>query len=180
MNQIYMPNLILWLEDDKSSMDALARFLRCSPQITTAFGGKVTLARSTLESEVSDEEAGAEIERLVSSAGTNPTIINPYTAQLGRKFFERYIPAAAISDTGFPLNGQKIMEWLQSHEMGGYPLLGLTGTRWDDLTPEVRLLFGTTKATHLRKGWDDVAEKIVIHIVSSKAITQVLYGGKIS
>ena len=66
---------------------------------------------------------------------------------------------------------------LGNQRVWGYPLLGLTGTHWLNLTPETRLLFGSTKATYLQKGRGEVNDALVQHIVSSRAITQVLYGG---
>jgi len=152
MEQVYKPNIVLWLEDEIANVQMSVMSFNRNQGILDAFGDKLELVTSDTRKELKGGEAVAEIEDIIERAGDAPTVVNLQTAQLGRTFFERYIPTAAISDTSFPLNGEKIVQWLYHHDFKDYPLLGFSGTAWSELSEVVKEFFIKSHARYLEKG----------------------------
>jgi len=92
-----------------------------------------------------------EVSRVISEAGDNPCIIGISNAAIARGYLEKHLPAVIISDTAFPLNGQKIIEWLLSHGLSDYAVIGLSGTDPRSLNDVVRTYFMTSNARYFLK-----------------------------
>ena len=113
--------------------------------------------------EVAGFQKNSKIKKL-SAYVDSPSIISIVSAQIAREFLGRYLPAAIISDTSFPLNGKKVVEWLQSHGHENYPLIGLSLTSFDDLDVNMKRFFGTKNARYFNKG-DSYAEDFLGQVV---------------
>ncbi len=130
-------------------------YLASNEMIRAAYGSLQGPIVSPVMNELDTKEAESEIERLVNEAGGNPAVINVKTAQLARTFLAQYVPGAIISDSSFPLNGAVIVQWLQTHGLPGYPLIGLSATPFNRLAPALQRFFTQTSAVYFCK--DDVS-----------------------
>ncbi len=117
----------------------------------------------------------AEIVRLEKEAGDVLALVSVITAQVARTFLSRNLPAAIISDTSFPLNGKKVVEWLQVHGYPNYPLIGLSGTNVSLLEPELRDFFITGNARYFDKATFD-SNSFVTQVAYNMGWTRQMYG----
>ena len=178
MTRIYQPNHILWLEDDVGIADEMRKSLNRVKQIEWTYG---ELKR--VISEVKDnlgDGAVPEIEKIIREAGNDPSVIILQTPELGRTYFERYTPAAAITDAVFQMNGKEIIEWLCIHGLEDYPLLGHSGRKLSKLPSLVQEFFEKPHTLYLRKGgdYDSTVMAIAQHLVFARGDTMFKYGPK--
>lgn len=80
-----------------------------------------------------------------------PSIIGVGTGQIGREFLTKYLPGVVITDTAFPMNGEKTVEWFLSHNLSSYPLIGFSSTSVERLSERVRNYFITGNARYFNK-----------------------------
>lgn len=172
---IYKPNMILHIEDDITWSKILKRLLS-RPEYSSQFGdGELIYVTSSIKEQVPDNVALDEVTRLQQGAGDGLSLVSVITAQIARAFFTYNLPAAIVSDTSFPLNGKKAVEWLQSHGYPEYPLVGLSGTAVAFLDPELRDFFITGNPRYFSKGEfdrDSLAQQVVFNV----RYTRELYG----
>ncbi len=152
----FRPNQILHIEDDPSWHDELATILTQAPEVKSYFGSSLERIVSPITDEISNVASLTEIARIIDIAKERPSLIHVGTGQLARAYFENNIPEAAISDTTFPLNGAKTVQWLLTHGLADYPLIGLsaqiiTAREISDLDPKIVVYFMTHTATYFAK-----------------------------
>src|SRR3989338_7980374 len=111
----FKENQILHIEDDFMLHDELKAILNMSQAVTSFYGSCLVQVISTINDEQQDEKVTAEIERLTKEADNRPTLIHIVSCQVARAFLDKYIPSVIISDTNFPMNGAKTVEWLAGH-----------------------------------------------------------------
>ncbi len=173
-NHVVVPNTILWIEDEEEWIDLGERFFNRSTEIQRAFG-KIGVYKSGIVDQVSDLEAIAELEKIIASLGSGPMLVNVQTAQIARSVLERYVPGAIISDTGFPLNGAKVVQWLQSHGFDSYPLIGYSATPVARLYPDIRDFFVSTNARYFEKSSNIGPRELIPSIVLSQTYVKLHY-----
>lgn len=161
---IYRPSMILHIEDADNWRETLHR-LFAKPKYTSQLGkGELKYVASGINDYVPEDAVLKEVYRLQQEAGEGLSWVSIVTAQIARVFLTSNLPAAIISDTSFPLNGKKVVEWLQAHGYLDYPLIGLSGTPVDSLEPELRKFFITGNARYFDKGsfdMDGIAQQVV-------------------
>jgi hypothetical protein len=180
MAREFKPNLILHIEDDPAwRMNAL-RWLGHSDELSKAYGGSLKYTeviiygrRYSCASSKTDfpelEQTGLEIKmREIFSHITNePILLGLDSGQVARTLLETHLPGAIISDTGFPLNGQKTVQYLMAHGYQNYPLIGLSSTSLGELDPAVVQFFMTNNARYFLKGatlnWDDLIKQLIFN-----------------
>jgi hypothetical protein len=162
--------MILHIEDEETWRFVVHSVLD-KPEIRNLYNeSPLKFVESPIEEEVPDQQLMEEIVRLEREAGDALSLVSVITAQVAREFLSRNLPAAIISDTSFPLNGKKVVEWLESHGYPNYPLIGLSGTPVDILEPELRRFFITGNARYFSKG-----EVLVTPENRKSFVTQVAY-----
>lgn len=176
MNEIikpkFMENIILHIEDDKNwRNDVCSDVTRCS-EIEAAYGGKISYIESKIQSPLSDDGAASEIKDIGSKMGEGPALVSVITAQVARTFLSSYLPGVIISDTSFPLNGKKVVEWICAHGYPDYALIGLSGTNFSLLEDEIKTFFGKGNSRYFDKGdysmEDSVREQFYQQIIRNR------------
>ena len=160
------PNIIMHIEDDDDFRKSIHPLYYDHEVLVEAFGGELTYVGSDICEELSDDDLEAEIVRIETEAGDGPAWVNVVTGQIARAILGRWLPGAVISDTGFPLNGQKVVEWLMDHDLSSYPVIGLSATRVGRLEPCIIKYFVTGNARYFEKqtfadNIDEVARQII-------------------
>ncbi len=167
--------MILHIEDADNWRKLLHRQF-AKPIYSSQLGsGELKYVGSQVGDYVADYAALNEVARLQQEAGNGLSWVSIVTAQIARTFLTYNLPAAIISDTSFPLNGKKVVEWLQSHGYRDYPLIGLSGTSVDSLEPELHEFFITGNARYFDKesfDMDSIAQQVVYNV----GYTRKLYG----
>lgn len=119
----------------------------------------------------------SELERIVAAAGDTGAVVQIVSGQVARGFLDRYIPAAIISDTGFPMNGIKTVQWLLAHDYRNYPLIGLSATPLSTLPQDVAAFYMTSNARYFDKTERRYAD-IISQLVFNTEFTRRTYGTK--
>lgn len=180
MARIFKPNLLMHIEDDPAWRLNARRWLGVSRELREAYGGNlrdVTLLvydkRYSCQSSKADfpELEPAQLEgkmrELISQMTDEPILLGVDSGQIARTLLQTHLPGAIISDTGFPLNGQKTVQYLMDHGYQNYPLIGLSSTPLDELDPRVVQFFMTSNARYFLKGqglsWDDLVKQLVFN-----------------
>lgn len=159
-------NVFLHIEDRQDWRSTVKYIIGDSKRIQEAYGGNLAYVESTVLHELSSKELDTELERILTAAGDGPAHISVGTGQIARGIIATYLPGAIVSDSGFPLNGEKTVQWLISHGFGDYPLIGLSGTPVSKLKNNVvRDFFATGNARYFEKS----------NIQEEEVITQVLF-----
>ena len=165
----FKENQILHIEDDFMWHDELKAILNMSQAVTSFYGSCLVQVISTINDEQQDEKVTAEIERLTKEADNRPTLIHIVSGQVARAFLDKYIPSVIISDTNFPMNGVKTVEWLAGHGFENYPLIGLATDPISKLDETIRTFFLTSNARYFPKaetngeGIEKLAQQVVFN-----------------
>jgi hypothetical protein len=170
---IFKPNIIFHIEDDSNWREIVYDILNSPSYIEQLGNGGLVYVESKIEKQVTDDLALEEVDRLKRDAGDGLAVVSIVTAQIARTFLTYNLPAAIISDTSFPLNGKKVVEWLQAHGYPDYPLIGLSATPIDALEPELHTFFITGNARYFNKATFD------IHSLGQQIIYNVGYNRKL-
>ena len=148
----FKENVILHIEDADNWTRAVKRQIQYSQEIQTAYGGKIAHVSSEIGQELPQGELEAEIARIGGEMGDGPALVSVVTAQVARTFLSQYLPGVVVSDTSFPLNGKRVVEWICEHGFNDYALIGLSGTDFDTLDPVLQKWFGKSRLTTKRYG----------------------------
>ena len=151
---IFKPEVILHIEDETPWITAISYVLRngeYSEIIKSAYGSSPKRITSLVTAELPSSQLEAEINRLSGEIDGNPSLVSVITAQVAREFLGMILHGVIISDTSFPLNGKKVVEWIQHHGFNDYALIGLSGTDFDVLDSELKKWFGTTNSRYFDK-----------------------------
>lgn len=90
------------------------------------------------------QEAEREVHGLVQQIDASPDLpvyVNVVSGIVGRRLIHELLPGAIISDTSFPLNGQATVQWMNSHGLGQFPVIGLSATPFKDLDDSVQAFY---------------------------------------
>jgi len=161
----FLPNTILHVEDQPIQRKGLLRRLSEGPGIRKLMGGDIKLVDTSVfydldnddidcsdpKYQISDTALDDEITRIEQEVLQNACIVGLSTAQVARGFLSKYLPAAIISDTSFPLNGDQIIEWMLKHGLRDYAFIGLSGKRPSNLSPMAQDFFMTTNSRYFWK-----------------------------
>ncbi|MFA6887907.1 MAG: hypothetical protein WC254_00240 [Candidatus Woesearchaeota archaeon] len=175
---ILKPNTVLWIEDTYAYVEPLVDHLEFNETLIKAYGKPLKLVHCPIDREISDSLASSTIDQLVGQVEEDPSFLNVVTAQMGRKYLERYLPGAIICDSNFPLNGTKVIRWLQNHGLSEYPLIGLSADTIEQLQktrPDAARFFITTNARYLDKGGKDVISNLVAALTFSRYYVERVY-----
>jgi len=151
MKPEFRPNIILHIEDEERWRRIVRDTLPRYDIITAAYGGQPKYVESTVTSELGSDDLEAEIARITEDMGEGPTLVSVSCAQVARELLARYLPGAIISDTSFPLNGKKVVEWIQQHGFHDYALIGLSGTPFKEIDPLLKEWFAKGNARYFEK-----------------------------
>ncbi|MFH0837187.1 MAG: hypothetical protein V1870_03600 [Candidatus Aenigmatarchaeota archaeon] len=166
---------ILWLEDEFFGIMGLCGCISISDKIANTYGKDMKIFECKLYTEELPKDSAEKIVYdVIENAGTEPAIVHLTTAQLGRIYLEKYIPAAIISDSSFPLNGKRIVEWLKTHGLKQYPLIGFSGRNFHELDPVMQEFFGSTCARYYRKLSTATADIIDAVVFSKKYVEEII------
>lgn len=152
MKPEFKQNVILHIEDDSNWKEIVYNQIRRSDKIKFVYGDNLYYIDSTFEDALPQDNLEAEIKRISSEiVKDNPTLVSITTAQIAREFLGVYLPGVIISDTSFPLNGKRVVEWICEHGFNDYALIGLSGTNIDDVGPELKNWFAQGNARYFMK-----------------------------
>ncbi|MBI2665746.1 hypothetical protein HYX12_03945, partial [Candidatus Woesearchaeota archaeon] len=90
------------------------------------------------------QAAEKEVEKLVhqiDAVSDLPVYVNVASGIVGRRLIHECLPDVIISDTSFPLNGQATVQWMNSHGLSSFPVIGLSATPFRDLVDEVQSFY---------------------------------------
>ncbi|MBN2421810.1 hypothetical protein JXB41_01170 [Candidatus Woesearchaeota archaeon] len=167
----FKPNLILHIEDDIEDdigwIDRVYELLSENSKIIEGYQGSFTHIVSNIDSELSQSDLEKEIQRIEGNLDEKPIILSVMSGQVARTIIKKYLPGVIISDTGFPMNGKKTVEWLIYHGLEDYALIGLSGTPIKDLHDNIKEYFMKSNARYFSK--TDIIEQM------ESIISQVLY-----
>lgn len=169
---IFRPDVILHIEDDKNWRSEVRDYTLKHEDITNFYGNPLRCQENLIDQKLDEAPLESAIDRIKSEVDKNsqenyPSLVQVVSGQIARTFIADYLPGAIISDTGFPMNGEKTVEWLISHDLQNYPLIGLSGTYVDDLKPGVRDFFLKTNARYFNKGEfeeEDLRNQVIFNI----------------
>ncbi|NCN38933.1 MAG: hypothetical protein COY38_03590 [Candidatus Aenigmarchaeota archaeon CG_4_10_14_0_8_um_filter_37_24] len=114
MALIFRPNTILHIEDEPKWKRFVFRVLSYSDIAGDVLGDSAPkLVESLLDAKVGDSELLVETQRLIQESGDRPSLLSVISAQVAKAVLSKYLPVAIISDTSFPLNGKRVVGWLQ-------------------------------------------------------------------
>jgi len=150
MDRIFRKNLILSIEDNLSQRKATYDFLKRDEHLRNLLGGELETITSRITGKVEESVLNKEVLNIESQAGDSPNLVFMITADVARAYLNRNIPAALITDSGFPLNGRTVVEWLTKYDFG-YPIVALTSSSESCLSDEEKKYLMGTPSTYLSK-----------------------------
>lgn len=168
-----VPNLILHIEDDYDWVKTVYGTINESKQCMAEFGGKFSRVDSQIDYELPQSELTREISRLeaeIKKSGSDPLYISIVSGQVARTLLQDYLPSVMISDTGFPMNGKKTVDWLLDHNLGNYPLIGLSATPLANLDEHIKDFFVTRNARYFQKQTYS-SEDLVFQVIYNHGFT---------
>src|SRR3989344_1740762 len=145
--------VILHIEDDPKWIKIVKDSIFDSQDIIGAYGEDFRHIYSEIKNDISLGNLEVEIGRISGEISNNkwPTLVSIITAQIARGFLSENLPGAIISDTSFPLNGKKVVEWICEHGFKDYAFIGLSGTPFSLLDAEIQGWFGKSNARYFEK-----------------------------
>lgn len=176
LEQVFLPNTVMHIEDEdggiRSSFQTLAGKRSNLRDVLTP---PIIQVVSDVKEEIPDDLLEAEIQRLYDAIRGKSSILYVRTAQIARTFLTTKLPAGIISDTGFPLNGAKIVQWFLTHGLGDFPLIGFSGTDLDRLDRKVQDYFMTSNARYFLKGDPESLDALPIQLTYNIGYTRQTY-----
>ncbi len=154
----FLPYGFMHIEDDLNFANSFNFKFVSNDSIKNSYGGYLHTIKPRITSEhatdiqVRDEFKRIEDELHGNIDKGNPSYLHFVTAAVAREFLSKYLPAAIVSDTSFPLNGKKVAEWIKTHGFPNYPLIGLSATPLKLVDPELRDWFAESNARYFTKG----------------------------
>jgi len=151
---IFTPNTFLHIEDCKRDSDFLYGLMCPDLKISGMDSGLLPDLRrvdTTVFGDVPDNQAQAEIERLVQEAGEDPVYLWIATGQVATGYLERCLPAGIVSDSDFKANGSRIIAWMKKHDLGDYAFIGYSATPAKALSPEDKEFYIRGNSRHFCK-----------------------------
>lgn len=150
---IVKPNILLHIEDEPDWRRMLHETLMYfHPEVIDAYGGSLKFVESSVLEELDLSDLEAEVTRITTEIGDDSTLVSVASAQIARTFLGRYLPCAIVSDTHFPLNGKRVVEWIQAHGFHDYAFIGLSGTPVESMDPGLKDWFAGSNARYFCKG----------------------------
>lgn len=173
---IFVPNTFLHIEDSKSDSDFIHTLVECDPDISKLLPN-LRRVDTTVFEEVSDEQAQAEIERLIQAAGDDPVYLWAATGQIARGYLERCLPAGIVSDSDFKANGSRIIAWMKKHDLSNYAFIGYSATPAKKLSSDDQEFYARTNSRHFCKHEIlDIEKELRFQIAFNIEVNRKTYG----
>ena len=173
----FRADLVLHIEDEPDWRRRVSLTLTDSAKITEAYGGKLKVVEYRGLGELPESKLEEEMAKLDKKIGQGTALVGVANAQFARRFLNEYLPGVIISDTSFPLNGKKVVEWIRSHGFEDYALIGLSGTPVFSLDEEVKNWFAQGNARYFMKSEFSRA-KLENQVLRNKTDNTRMYGAK--
>ena len=176
INSKYQKDLVLHVDDERTWRALVEYRFKRKVYLQQQYGASFQFIELLGgETELDVKELELVIDTVHEPIKQGPVLISVDNGQLARAVMNEYIPGVMISDTGFPMNGALVVEWLIKHNLGSYPLIGLSGTSWNDLPEIMKKHFGMRNARYFEKS-TYVTQELLEQIVAARVISERLYG----
>ncbi len=167
--RIFKPNVILHIED---ALEWRERFfnarLKDNEAIIRAYGSQLSYF------EYWGSQEAAEIVRIEDMIGEGPGVVNVDTGSAARAYLETTLPGVIISDSGFPMNGERIVDWLISHGLKNYPLIGLSSRSASTLPEAIKKYFIECNGRYFEKASFEIKD-LVSQIIFNRSFNILTY-----